>query len=211
MYPKSKLWKFKASLHGVVRGVNLKHLDANVVGAELDRLNARDGRVDPDVLVEEQRPTDAPLHRAFEWDDVKCGQAHRRTQAQALITAVVEVEPRDEEFRYVAKVVSDTVEVPAYLHVPTMIMDTPQEVGEAYPLPQGAARKGAYYPRASVLGDEKQRRYVVRRALADFLALKARHAGLVEFARVFDEIDNLARSFEVLAVLDPSVDTELAE
>jgi hypothetical protein len=46
------------------------------------------GKLTPDIVVDEARPVDSPLHPRFEWDDTVAGEAWRREQAHRLIQSV---------------------------------------------------------------------------------------------------------------------------
>jgi hypothetical protein len=71
------------ALRGHVRGVR-----AETVVAECERLAKRDGAIVAKTLVNESRPTSAPLHPAFEWNDTKAAEQHRLSQARAIIRSV---------------------------------------------------------------------------------------------------------------------------
>lgn len=45
-------------------------------------------KITPQVVVDESRPEDAPLHSRFEWDDGVAGEAYRRQQAAHMIRSV---------------------------------------------------------------------------------------------------------------------------
>jgi hypothetical protein len=51
----------------------------------------------PAIVVEEARPTGAPLHDRFEWDDSVAGEKYRQQQAADLIRSVKITMGRDEE------------------------------------------------------------------------------------------------------------------
>ena len=53
------------------------------------------GRLTPEVVVEEARPTGHPLHHRFEWDDEAAGSAWRWHQAHDLIRSFEWVEGGD--------------------------------------------------------------------------------------------------------------------
>ena len=46
------------------------------------------GELTPELVVEEARPLDAPLHHRFEWDDTVAGEAYRKVQAAELVRSV---------------------------------------------------------------------------------------------------------------------------
>jgi hypothetical protein len=63
-------------------------VDAQTAGSELDRIRRRDGTLRPDVVVDEARPEEAPLHPAFEWRDPVAAEQWREHQASTLIKVV---------------------------------------------------------------------------------------------------------------------------
>ena len=63
-------------------------VDAQTAGSELDRIRRRDGTLRPDVVVDEARPEEAPLHPAFEWSDPVAAEQWREHQASTLIKIV---------------------------------------------------------------------------------------------------------------------------
>jgi hypothetical protein len=63
-------------------------VDAQTAGSELDRIRRRDGTIRPNVVVDEARPEEAPLHPAFEWRDPVAAEQWREHQASTLIKVV---------------------------------------------------------------------------------------------------------------------------
>lgn len=63
-------------------------LDPNVVGAEVERIKARDGVCAPSTLQRENWDPGAPLYAAFETDPVRALDAHRTEQARLLIRSL---------------------------------------------------------------------------------------------------------------------------
>lgn len=66
-------------------------VDAQVAGEELERIYGERGTLKPDIVVEESRPEDAPLHKCFEWNDEVAAGNWRRHQARNLMCNVVVV------------------------------------------------------------------------------------------------------------------------
>ena len=88
------------------RGFHLS-VPAQVVGEECERLES-EGRLTPRDLVDESRPDDAPLHKAFEWDDSIAAEKYREAQASYLIRSVeVVVQESTEPTRAFVYTVSD--------------------------------------------------------------------------------------------------------
>ena len=90
-------------------------VDAQTAGSELDRIRRRDGCLRPDVVVDEARPEEAPLHRAFEWRDPVAAEQWREHQASTLIKVVRVVpaapqEPRVASVRPITQAAAPLVE-----------------------------------------------------------------------------------------------------
>lgn len=83
-------------------------VDAQVVGAELARIQQQNGVTTPQAVVEAGRPDDAPLHPVFEWRDEVAAESYRQWQARKLIKSVTVIEQRD----------GKDVATPVYVNVP---------------------------------------------------------------------------------------------
>lgn len=62
--------------------------DAQTAGDMCKRLEA-EGRLTAKALLDANRPKDAPLHGAFEWDDGVAAEAYREQQARHIIGNLV--------------------------------------------------------------------------------------------------------------------------
>lgn len=58
------------------------------VAVELQAIYDANGALTPQLVVDEARTEAHPLHRHFEWDDAKAGEAYRCGQAASLIRRV---------------------------------------------------------------------------------------------------------------------------
>jgi len=93
-------------------GSRITAVSAQTIGDELSRIQQEDRAVTPTAVVNAARPDDAPLHPAFEWDDVIAAEAHREHQARTLIRSVT--------------VIRDEKREPVYTHVQSIgYMPTP--------------------------------------------------------------------------------------
>ena len=63
-------------------------VDANVAGEELQRIYAEHGKVEPEDVVEESKPYDAPLHNCFEWNNDVAADKYRIEQARNIIRSI---------------------------------------------------------------------------------------------------------------------------
>jgi hypothetical protein len=77
-----KKYRFRA-------GARVKGVSAAVVADELVRIAERDHGISAEVVVDEARPEEAPLHPAFEWRDEVAADEWRLHQARNLIRHVV--------------------------------------------------------------------------------------------------------------------------
>ena len=57
---------------------------ADVAGKEFERIEKKRG-LTAAAVVDESRAEDAPLHRAFEWDDAVAGEEWRKQQARVMM------------------------------------------------------------------------------------------------------------------------------
>jgi hypothetical protein len=72
---------------------NMKNADPQILGECLADIQKRnDGRLKPQNVVDVARDKSSPLHMHFEWDDKKCGIAHRISQARDLIGCFVMID-----------------------------------------------------------------------------------------------------------------------
>ena len=69
----------------------LMPVDAQTAGEELNRIYQEKGRLDAPDIVSESRPTSAPLHPCFEWDDEVAAEKYREVQAGNLIRSITVV------------------------------------------------------------------------------------------------------------------------
>lgn len=99
-------------------------IDPKEVGKELERIAERNAA----NVVRAASKSKGALHRCFEWDDAKAGEAHRLEQARYLLRMIVTVEepttPEAEPVRYrtyeaVQLEASEDDLAPAMVYVPT--------------------------------------------------------------------------------------------
>ena len=74
-------------------GAHIKGVTANDAGDELSRIYEEKGELTAPLVVDESRPQDAPLHPAFEWDDLIAAEKHREHQARNIIKSVKVIQP----------------------------------------------------------------------------------------------------------------------
>lgn len=62
---------------------------AALVGAAVERVKTRAGRVTAKALVDDARPANSPTHALYEWDDTKAAESYREEQAREYLRALV--------------------------------------------------------------------------------------------------------------------------
>lgn len=95
------------------------HIKANaqVAGEMCERL-ASENRLTAKVLVDENRPVDAPLHGEFEWDDAIAAEQYREVQARHIINCIIKVEDKQEPVRSFFNI---EVKSPEYKHIDVIL------------------------------------------------------------------------------------------
>lgn len=63
-------------------------VSAETAGVELDRIRRDNGELSAQLVVDESRPDEAPLHPVFEWDDAIAAEEHRKHQARTIIRSI---------------------------------------------------------------------------------------------------------------------------
>ena len=95
-------------------------VNAQVAGEMCERL-AAENRLTARDLLDENRPEDAPLHGAFEWDDSVAAEAYREGQARHIINCLQIVEAEKKEpVRAFFNIVQAQRE---YHHIETILKD----------------------------------------------------------------------------------------
>jgi len=143
--------------------VNIK-VRAQVAGERLELIRTTNGgRLTPELVVRDAKPTKSPLHLAFEWDDTKAAARYRIVQAGDLIRAIIVV--TDEA--------PDSVPVRAFVNV---------EDDERH-----------YTSVQYAMSDKELRAQVVNRALLELTQWQQRYKDLKELAEVFSVIKKVNR------------------
>lgn len=142
-------------------------VDANVVGKALEDIEKESGEVTAELLLKKATPKDSELHTLFEWDNKKAAGEWRLHQARQIIGAVAVVYEEEEK--------EEPITTRAFVNV-------------------GDVHKGSFINTAKAMSDEETRTVVLKHALDELKAFKAKYAGLNELAIIFTEIDKLSMS-----------------
>ena len=60
-------------------------VNANIVGAVVEKIEEKDGEVTKESFLEFSRPTKSPTHSLFEWDDSVAAEKYRLGQSKSII------------------------------------------------------------------------------------------------------------------------------
>jgi hypothetical protein len=148
----------------------------DVAATVVQQIYAVQGAVTPEAVVEVARPSDAPLHPAFEWDDAVAAEAYREVQARAMLGKLVVAYRRDDgsltqPTRYLVKLQARADE------------DVEDETL------QSATEPHVYIPVRRVMEEDVLRRKYVREAYLSVVSWRRRYQHLAEFASIFEAID----------------------
>lgn len=141
-------------------------VSADIVGAEMERIEARDGQVTSKSLLDAGRPEGSVLHSLFEWNDSKAAELYRLKQATDVIThihIVVEEKP-DQPYR-------------AFVNI--------QES-------DGQTEVGRFINVRSAMENEETRKVVLAAAIAEAKRFSAKYAQYKELAEIFEAITIVA-------------------
>ncbi len=141
---------------------------------ELERIRkASGGGLQPRVIVDAARDPAAPLHPAFQWDDAKAAEAHRRSHARSLVRALVVVHD----------VAPEMPAQPAYVRV--RVADQPRQ-----------APSSRYIPLDIALRSPVTREELIMRAMHELIGWQARYREFREFADICAAVDAARAEFD---------------
>lgn len=139
-------------------------IPASTVGAEFEKIEARDGKVTNRAVLDSARPISSPIHNIFEWDDMKAAEAYRLRQATMLICNVVVVSEPEESKK--------PITVRAYVNVSNK-------------------KEGEFISVYNAFSDEEMREKVLSDAMNELASFKRKYANLKEFSKLFEVIDEM--------------------
>lgn len=147
--------------------------------SELRGIYARDGAVTPTAVVEAAKPKNAPLHGEFEWSNSEAARLYREDQARHLMRSLVVVYKKadgtkTEPIRAFVKIVP-SADDPA-------IDEAVADVLEPH----------VYVPVRTVVDEEALRRRWKMQAMNALISWRRQYKDIIEFARIFEQIDALA-------------------
>jgi hypothetical protein len=149
------------------KGASTDDEAAGRVGHHIELLRAKHGgQLTPEIIVDDARHDNSPLHDYFEWSDGEAARQFRLQQARGLIRSVVAVYSQPEQPQVRAR---------AYVHI-------------SEPVPH-------YLEVSEAMSDATTRAKVLKRALGELIAWKKRYKDLNEFAGFIHVIDKIDEDF----------------
>lgn len=143
-------------------------VNANVVGAEIEKIEKEKGEVTARDLVDRATPEDSVLHRLFEWDDAKAADGYRLQQASKVLC----------HLNIVQEDMPGPTVIRAYMNVADDA-DNPTR------------RTGRFVNAHDALADENKRNLILRVAIRELKELQRKYHELSELSKVFEAIDEL--------------------
>lgn len=86
------------------------NLDPEEAAGVLNAIADRDGRLQPEAVVDEARHKDNPLHDYFVWDNREAAEQYRITQARYLIRSIVVRVERENEDDIITRAIVSVVQ-----------------------------------------------------------------------------------------------------
>jgi hypothetical protein len=74
-------------VHYLEGGSQVRERKSVVIDREFERIHEVHGKITQEVVIEEARNPESPLHPYFEWDDSRAAQKYREAQALQLMLA----------------------------------------------------------------------------------------------------------------------------
>lgn len=135
--------------------------DPQEVGQELERIEQKHGKCEPEIVLDEARDPESPLHDYFTWDDAEAARKQRLAEARKVTRSVI-----------IREVDGHEPEGPtrAFVHIT-------DEDGSGYESTTVAMK------------DQDKREQILERAYRDLERFKDRYGHLEEFADLIDSIE----------------------
>lgn len=154
---------------------------AEIVGAELEKIQEEHGEIVPATVVATARATDNPMHKLFTWDDAVAGEKYRHTEAQFIL--------RNLRINYVRK--EEDEQEPRILTVRAFVNIETQETDEDNEPTEG---RRVYLSTSVAFQNPQHRAYVLKTAREELETWRNRYAALREFDGVIREIDKALKA-----------------
>lgn len=139
------------------------NVSAKAAGEVMEQLESEDA-LTPENLVNVSRPEDAPLHKAFDWNDETAAEKWRMEQAKSLIR---------------------------HIEVVPMTVGNPEPVRAFFPI-RADKPETTYENIRFIVSDEDKRNEMLARAKSELKSFRVKYGQLKELKPVLDAIDRIA-------------------
>jgi len=158
----------------MAKGKKVTQQDLTVAAVEI-LLKKHDGRVSPEIVVEEATDEASPFHKYFNWDEADAAHEHRLAQAAALIRT------------WKGSIMRINME--------TKIVDVKST--RRVQSPSGNRSKGgtSYETIEKIMADPEKRADMIRTVVAELMAYRKRYGELVALSEIWQAIDDAAETF----------------
>lgn len=158
---------------------------AEIVGAELEKIQEEHGELTPVIVVDAARSSDNPMHRLFTWDDAVAGERYRHTEAQFIL--------RNLRINYIRKEDEDDEE-PRVLRVRAFVNVEMQDDTEGEEAEEPTEARRVYLSTSVAFQNPQHRRYVLDQAKTELETWRNRYAAFKEFDGIVREIDKALKT-----------------
>jgi hypothetical protein len=131
----------------------------------LDLAKQHDGEITPEIVLNEAKSPESPLHKQFCWDDTKAAEMFRLAQAAALIRRIKVTYTTDKK----------EIRVRAFVNVRPQINDdeTPEEQA-----------KGIYVTLTRASSVESYREQMIKACRRDVEAFRTKYSAITEVSEI---------------------------
>ena len=151
---------------------------AQVVGERLTSIYEKEKLITPELVLEDAKKKNSPLHSCFEWDDTEAANKYRLSQARDLIRSVIVVKQLDNKEIVVRDFVSIRVD-----HNNALTNNFFQKNATSY-----------YVKTADAMSNDVLRKYTVDMAFRELKAFIDKYKSLTELSDLFDNINDFIES-----------------
>jgi hypothetical protein len=143
---------------------------ADLTAAAVEALLAKhDGRISPQILLDEARDPASPFHDKFLWDDDEAAEQYRLMQASAMIR------------RWKGAIIRVNTQTRVVQVTPTRRVQSPEN--------QRGKGQASYETTEQIMADPNKRESLIQTVLAELQAYRKRYAELVALSAVWAAID----------------------
>lgn len=138
----------------------------------LDLAKQHDGEITPEIVLNEAKSPESPLHKQFCWDDSKAAEMFRLAQAAALIRRVKITYTTDNK----------EIRVRAFVNVRPQINEDEEPEEQA---------KGVYVTLAKASSIESYREQMIKACRRDVEAFRTKYSAITEVSSIISSMNQI--------------------